>query len=150
MGSPISSSIRNGHKDFLVIDNSSSFKHSTEILSETEKSDMPADDDDIIELNVGGQKISTLRSTLTAVPNSKLALIFTKNNTDVEQSRDKEVTVFVDYNPVQFNYLLDQLRIIKRSPQIPAYELNIQTSQKDTQMNFSYMISDLGLARKSN
>jgi hypothetical protein len=94
MGSPISSSIRNGHKDFLVIDNSSSFKHSTKILFETEKSEVPTDDDgddddDIIELNVGGQRISTLRSTLTAVPNSKLALIFTKNNTDIEQSRDK-------------------------------------------------------------
>jgi hypothetical protein len=45
MGSPISSSIRKGHKDFLVIDNNSSFKHSTKILSETEKSDVPTDDD---------------------------------------------------------------------------------------------------------
>ena len=34
--------------------------------------------DDVIELNVGGQKMTTLRSTLTVIPNSKLARMFSK------------------------------------------------------------------------
>ncbi|CAF4618406.1 unnamed protein product, partial [Rotaria magnacalcarata] len=38
--------------------------------------------DDVIELNVGGQKIATLRSTLTAVASSKLARMFSKDNTE--------------------------------------------------------------------
>ncbi len=130
----------------------SEIENSTDILSEIEKSDSSAndDDDDVIALNVSGQKISTFRSTLTAVPNSKLALMFTKDNTNIGQSRGKQSAMFFDYNPVQFNYLLDQLRMIKRSPEIPAYELNIQAPNADIRMNFSYMIFDLGLNRKSN
>ncbi len=121
-------------------------KNSTEILSEIEKPESL--DDDVIELDVGGQKITTLRSTLTAVPNSKLAMMFTKDNTSLQQLRGKQGTVFFDYNPVQFNYLLDQLRMIRRTPEIPAYELDIQAPIADIRLNFSYMISDLGLNRK--
>jgi Cu/Ag efflux protein CusF len=121
-------------------------ENSTEILSNIEKPESL--DDDVIELDVSGQKITTLRSTLTAVPNSKLAMMFTKDNTSLQQLRDKQGTVFFDYNPVQFNYLLDQLRMIKRTPEIPAYELDIRAPGADTRMNFSYMISDLGLNRK--
>jgi hypothetical protein len=120
--------------------------NSTKILSEIEKSE--SSDDDVIELNVSGQRIITLRSTLTAVPNSKLALMFTKNNTGARQSMGKLGTIFFDYNPIQFNYLLDQLRMIKRTPEIPAYELDIRAPNADIRMNFSYMISDLGLNRK--
>ncbi len=150
------------NEDFLVVDATTSFENSTDILSEVEnstdilseieKSDSSAndDDDDVIELNVSGQKISTFRSTLTAVPNSKLALMFTKDNTSIGQSEDKQGAMFFDYNPVQFNYLLDQLRMIKRSPEIPAYELDIRAPNADIRMNFSYMTSDLGLNRKSN
>jgi hypothetical protein len=123
-----------------------SIENLTEILTEIEKS--KSSDNDVIELNVSGQRIITLRSTLTAVPNSKLALMFTKDNTSARQSIDKLGTVFFDYNPIQFNYLLDQLRMIKRTPEIPAYELDIRAPNADTRLNFSYMISDLGLNRK--
>ena len=108
------------------------------------------DEDDVIELNVSGQKISTFRSTLTAVPNSKLALMFTKDNTSTVLPRDKQGAVVFDYNPVQFNYLLDQLRMIKRSPEIPVYELELRAPRAVIHTNFSYMIADLGLNRKSN
>ncbi|CAF1411509.1 unnamed protein product [Rotaria sp. Silwood1] len=106
-------------------------------------------DDDVIELNVSGERISTLRSTLTVVPNSKLAQMFTKGNRSVWQSRDKQNATFFDYNPVQFKYLLDQLRMIKRTPEIPSEEIIFQTPNADIQTNFSYMIADLGLNRKS-
>ncbi|CAF3673051.1 unnamed protein product [Rotaria sp. Silwood1] len=105
-------------------------------------------DDDVIELNVSGERISTLRSTLTVVPNSKLAQMFTKGNRSVWQSRDKQNATFFDYNPVQFKYLLDQLRMIKRTPEIPPEEIIFQTPNADIQTNFSYMIVDLGLNRK--
>jgi len=130
----------------IFLDDTALVGNSTKILSEIEKSE--SSDDDVIELNVSGQRIITLRSTLTAVPNSKLALMFTKNNTSTRQSMSKLGTVFFDYNPIQFNYLLDQLRMIKRTPEIPAYELDIRAPNADIRMNFSYMISDLGLNRK--
>jgi hypothetical protein len=128
-------------------DNIFSDDNSTEIHSKIKESGSP--DDDIIELNVSGEKVITLRSTLTAVPNSKLALMFAKDNTSILKPRDQQKTIgFFDYNPVQFNYLLDQLRMIKRTPEIPAYEISFQAPNVDIPSNFSYMISDLGLNRK--
>jgi hypothetical protein len=108
--------------------------------------------DDIIDLNVGGQKITTRRSTLTVVPNSKLALKFTKDNKIQRKSKTKEdiVPYFFDYNPVQFQYLLDQLRAIKRRPQTPAYELNFKAPNVDVPFDFFDMLRELGLTRKLN
>jgi hypothetical protein len=102
--------------------------------------------DDIIDLNVGGQKITTLRSTLTAVPNSKLALKFAKD--DKSQTQQDTKPYFFDYNPVQFQYLLDQLKAIKRRPQTSAYELNFRAPDVDVPFDFSDMLLELGLNRK--
>ncbi|CAF1081981.1 unnamed protein product [Adineta ricciae] len=96
--------------------------------------------DDIIELNVGGQRITTFRSTLTAVPNSKLAALFAKN---VSKPKSKH---FFDYNPVLFGHLLDQLRAIKRGPQVPAYELNFAAPNSSVPFDFSTMLVELGLS----
>ncbi|CAF4508826.1 unnamed protein product [Rotaria sp. Silwood1] len=103
--------------------------------------------DDIIELNVGGQKITTLRSTLTVVPNSKLARMFSKDNSEKNLPMDKNGAVFFDYNPTYFNYLLDQLRTIKRLPEKPGYHLQFQTPYISSQINFTHMLVDLGLTR---
>ncbi|CAF1068918.1 unnamed protein product [Adineta steineri] len=97
--------------------------------------------DDIIELNVGGQKMTTYRSTLTAVPNSSLALLFTKDPKDKTKLKIKHNKIkFFDHNPVQFAYLLDQLRSIKRMPKIPKHELNIVAPNADIKFNFSTML----------
>lgn len=104
--------------------------------------------DDVIELNVGGQKMTTLRSTLTAIPNSKLALMFSKNNTNNGLSFDKQGAVFFDYNPVYFNYLLDQLRLIKRMPKVYGYQLQFSPPYINANVNFTHMLTDLGLTRK--
>jgi hypothetical protein len=106
--------------------------------------------DDVIELNVGGQKMTTLRSTLTVVPNSKLARMFSKDNTEKNLSMDKQGAVFFDYNPIYFNYLLDQLRAIKRMPKKPGYQIQFQAPYISSQMNFTHMLVDLGLTRKLN
>ncbi len=102
----------------------------------------------MIELNVGGQKITTLRSTLTIVPNSKLARMFSKDNPEKNLSMDKQGAVFFDYNPLYFNYLLDQLRAIKRMPEKPSYQLQFQAPYVSSQLNFTHMLIDLGLTRK--
>jgi hypothetical protein len=107
--------------------------------------------DDIIELNIGGQKIATLRSTLTAVPNSKLALMFSKNNMKNILPMDKQGAVFFDYNPIYFNFLLDQLRTIKRMSKKSDYQLQFSPPPFiNTQVNFTQMLADLGLTRKLN
>ena len=103
--------------------------------------------DDIIELNIGGQKMTTLRSTLTAVPHSKLASIFSKNNMKTTLPIDKQGAVFFDYNPMYFSYLLDQLRIIKKMPKTIGYQFQFTPPFVSTQVNFTQMLSDLGLTR---
>ncbi|CAF0958632.1 unnamed protein product [Rotaria sordida] len=101
--------------------------------------------DDIIELNIGGQKMTTLRSTLTVVPNSKLARMFSKDNIEKNLPMDKDGAVFFDYNPIYFTYLLDQLRVIKRMPEKPRYNLEFQVPYIGSQLNFTHMLVDLGL-----
>lgn len=104
--------------------------------------------DDVIELNVGGQKITTLRSTLTVVPNSKLAQMFSKDQSEKNLFVDKQGAVFFDYNPAYFSYLLDQLRAIKRAPKKPSYQIQFQAPYISSQLNFTHMLADLGLTRK--
>ena len=106
--------------------------------------------DDIIELNIGGQKMTTLRSTLTAVPDSKLALMFRKNNTKNMLSMDQQGSVFFDYNPIYFNYLIDQLRTIKRMPKSSGYQLQFSAPFIGTHANYTHMLSDFGLTRMLN
>lgn len=104
--------------------------------------------DEIIELNVGGQKITTLHSTLTAVPNSKLALMFSKNDSKKTLLIDKQSAVFFDYNPIYFNYILDRLRTIKRMPKESIYQVQFAPPFTNSQVNFTHMLVDLGLTRK--
>jgi hypothetical protein len=139
--------IDDSNRNTVVIENK------TPIRSDDKKEiDKPESSlDDVIELNVGGQRITTYRSTLTAVPNSKLALLFTKDYKNITKSTSKGTPIyFFDYNPAQFEYLLDQLRAIKRMPQTPLYELNIVAPMIDVRFNFSDMLFELGLNRKLN
>lgn len=104
--------------------------------------------DDVIELNIGGQKMTTFRSTLTVIPNSKLARMFSKDNGKTNLPVDKQGAVFFDYNPMHFNYLLDQLRAIKRMPKKPVYQIQFQVPYMNSQTNFTHMLADFGLTRK--
>lgn len=106
--------------------------------------------DDIIHLNVGGQRITTFRSTLTAVPHSKLALMFAKDNQNKTKISKNRVDYFFDYNPGQFEHLIDQLRVIKRMPSRPAYEIIFKTPNIDSEFDFSDMLVELGLNGKKN
>jgi hypothetical protein len=101
--------------------------------------------DDIIELNIGGQKLTTLRSTLTVIPNSKLARMFTDPDMEMHLIKDKHGAIFFDYNPIYFNYLLDQLRTMKHLTNRPTYSWQFQAPYVNSQVNFTHMLSDLGL-----
>ena len=120
------------------------------IYNDAEENQWGSSSSDVIELNVGGQKIATLRSTLTAVPNSKLARLFSDTTeTNHSSLRGKgSRQYFFDYNPEQFTYLLDQLRTIKRQSNVSGYELNLVEPNIDVPFNFSVMLAELGLTRK--
>ena len=66
-------------------------------------------DDDIIYLNVGGQKLATTRSTLCQVEGSLIASMF-NGHWDKNHKRDKDGAVFLDYNPQYFVPILNYLR----------------------------------------
>ena len=79
---------------------------------EAEKEMMKAldvSDDDIIFLNVGGQKYTTTRSTLCQVEGSLLAAMFS-GRWESKLKRDQDGVVFFDFNPHYFGYVMDYLR----------------------------------------
>lgn len=107
--------------------------------------------DDIIDLNVGGERITTLRSTLTAVPGSKLAIMFTLNENKETKSKNTDNTAyFFDYDPTLFKILLNKLRRIKRMSNVKPYEHDIYNMTRGTDFYEFDMLSDLGLTRKFN
>lgn len=67
-----------------------------------------------IKVDVGGTIFTTSISTLTSVPDSKLAALFSGSNA-IEQ--DADGTYFIDRNGSTFGYILDYLRD-KRLPNI--------------------------------
>jgi hypothetical protein len=66
-------------------------------------------DDDMINLNVGGKKMTTKRSTLCQVEGSLLASMFSGRWED-SLARDEDGRIFFDFNPQYFVYVLDYLR----------------------------------------
>ncbi len=79
-----------------------------------EKQKMKAFDvsDDIIHLNVGGEKFTTTRSTLCQVEDSLLATMFS-GRWERGVKRDRNGAVFFDFNPQYFGYILEYLRTKK-------------------------------------
>ena len=99
-------------------------------------------DDDIIHLNVGGQKFSTTRSTLCQVEGSLLATMFNGRWED-SVKRDKDGVVFFDFNPEHFSWILDYLRVKKiSSPENPAVLAEVPKNQMK---NFNTLLEYLGL-----
>ena len=82
-------------------------------------------DNDIINLNVGGTKLTTRRSTLCQVKDSLLATMFSGRWED-NIERDQDGAVFFDFNPQHFIIILDYLRLEK----IATPENHCQKSQK--------------------
>jgi hypothetical protein len=79
-----------------------------------EKTQMQTSNDsiDVIRLNVGGEIMMTTRATLTRVPKSILATMFNGRWED-KLPKDTDENIFLDYNPVLFRHLLEQLRLLE-------------------------------------
>ncbi len=99
-------------------------------------------DDDIIRLNVGGQKFTTTRSTLCQVEGSLLATMFSGRWEDAVK-RDEDGAVFFDFNPQYFGYILDYLRAKRiATPEKPA---PLPKVPQDQAKNFDNFVEYLGL-----
>ena len=102
-------------------------------------------DDDIILLNVGGQKFTSTRSTLCQVEGSLLATMFSGRWED-SVKRDQDGAVFFDVNPQYFGYILDYLRAKKiATPENPAPLPEVRQNQEK---NFSNLVEYLGLSKE--
>jgi hypothetical protein len=97
-------------------------------------------ENDVIALNVGGKSIATLRKTLTGVPDSNLALL--ASNT-LEVSRDRLGRPFLDYNPIVFLHLLDQLREGKK-----INDNSLKPPPNESQNVFNAMLKALAVPSK--
>ncbi len=98
--------------------------------------------DDIIDLNVGGQKLRTTRSTLCQVEGSLLASMFSGRWED-SLKRDKDGAVFFDFNAQHFVLILDYLRQNKiESPENPA---PLPKVSDDQLQSFTNLVDYLGL-----
>ena len=73
-----------------------------------------ASDNDKIKLNIGGVIFVARRSTLTAVPHSKLAIMF-NGRWDKKLLRDKRNRFFLDVSPLCFKHILRYLLMCKDS-----------------------------------
>ena len=100
-------------------------------------------DNDIIELNVGGHKLTTKRSTLCQVEDSLLASMFSGRWED-SLERDKDGAIFFDFNPQYFLVILEYLRAKKiATPENPAA---LPKVAEDQAKSFNNLLEYLGLS----
>ena len=103
-------------------------------------------DNDIIELNVGGHKLTTKRSTLCQVEGSLLASMFSGRWED-SLERDQDGAIFFDFNPQYFVVILDYLRAKKiATPENPA---PLPKVLEDQEKSFNNLLGYLGLSDES-
>ena len=102
-------------------------------------------DNDIINLNVGGKKLTTRRSTLCQVKDSLLATMFSGRWED-NIERDKDGAVFFDFNPQHFILILNYLRVKKiETPENPPPLPKVPEDQSES---FRSLVQYLGLSNE--
>mmetsp|Transcript_95942 Transcript_95942/g.311144 ORF Transcript_95942/g.311144 Transcript_95942/m.311144 type:complete len:343 (+) Transcript_95942:96-1124(+) len=114
------------------------------VLEDMEKKivEMTGQFDDIVELNVGGQPMSTTRSVLCLAEGSLLAGMFS-GNFDSGHKRDKEGRVFLDVDPPVFARVLSHLRLSRiATPECPAPLPHVP---EDLKPEYDMLIKYLGL-----
>jgi len=100
-------------------------------------------DSDVLNLNVGGEKISVKRSTLTQIKDSLLESMFSGRWED-SLERDQDGNIFLEFNPYCFKKLVDYLRAKRiETPDRPAPKPIIIADQ---QAEFINLVAYLGLA----
>lgn len=83
--------------------------------------------DEIININVGGKKFTTRRSTLAADPKSRLADWFGKPQTR-SVPQDKAGNYFLDRDGKTFRYILSYLRF-KKDKMLPIFGLPLKPDE---------------------
>ncbi|CAB4034760.1 Chaperone dnaK2 [Paramuricea clavata] len=99
-------------------------------------------DDDIIDLNVGGQKLTTTRSTLCQVEGSLLASMFSGRWED-GLKRDKDGAIFFDFDPQYFVIILGYLRARKIAT--PENPVPVPKVPEEQAKHFNDLVQYLGL-----
>ena len=95
---------------------------------------------DVIELNVGGKIIATTRQTLTSIPQSILATLFT-GRWEYKLPIDDDENIQLDFHPTLFRHLLDQLQSFHSNNSIRF----LPPSQRSLVEPFKKMLRKLGL-----
>ena len=105
--------------------------------------EIEVNNDDIVQLNVGGQKFTTTRFTLRQVNGSLLATMFSRNWKH-GLKRDQDGAVVLDFNPEHFGWILNYLRAMKISTpeKLPVF----RKVPNDEIKNFNILLKYLGLA----
>jgi hypothetical protein len=75
---------------------------------------------DVIRLNVGGEIMMTTRVTLTRIPSSILSIMF-NSRWEQKLNHDQNENIFLNFNPILFRHLFDQLQILDTNNPIPFY-----------------------------
>ena len=102
-------------------------------------------DNDIINLNVGGTKMTTKRSTLCQINGSLLSSMFS-GRWETSLERDEDGRIFFDFNPQYFVLILDYLRAKRvATPENPA---PLPKVPDDQAKNFNNLIEYLGLSEE--
>ena len=99
-------------------------------------------DNDIIHLNIGGERITTERATLCQVKDSRLAKMF-KGPPNDDLRRDEDGATFLDYNPEHFRSILDYLRAKKIAQ--PGKPIPLPKVAEDKLAHFNDVLQKLGL-----
>ena len=114
------------------------FNAERQIMKEIE-----VNNDDIIQLNVGGQKFTTTRFTLRQVNGSLLDIMFSRNWTH-GLKRDQDGAIVLDFNPEHFGWILNYLRAKKIST--PEISPVFPKVPKDEIKNANILLKYLGLS----
>ena len=99
-------------------------------------------DDDIINLNVGGTKITTKISTLCQVKGSLFSSMFS-GRWETSLARDEDGRIFFDFNPQYFVLILDYLR--GKAIATPENPVPLPKVPDDQVKSFNNLIEYLGL-----
>ncbi|CAD7703281.1 unnamed protein product [Ostreobium quekettii] len=98
-------------------------------------------DDDVVELNVQGEVMCTLRGTLTQIPDSKLAYMFNGRWED-KMRKDSQGRYFLNYMPSCFRKILDHLTTRELTGDHP---LPTPTVDADMAASYEILVHHLGL-----
>ena len=99
------------------------------------------DGDEILSLNISGEKMMVRRSVLTLVQGSNLQIMINNNE---KLLKDKEGNIFLDFNPICFKKIVDFLKlksieIENKPPPIPVIDPIIKEE-------FEYLANYLGVS----